>query len=132
MTSTFRRFMFPFALVLLAGAVALVMGTGAAAGACPPVQNSTRMTIVYGSVTVDGLAAPVGSVVAACSPRGDVVGCTVVEEARNEGSLTHSQQLVVLHQANNGGRSYADKSHTAEYLQLLQVSGHRRQEDDNK
>ena len=47
-------------------------------GVCPSVQNTPFLTVVYGSVTVDGLPAPVGAVVEARSPRGDTVGCIVL------------------------------------------------------
>ena len=49
------------------------------AGVCPPVQNTPQLTIVYGSVTLDGAGATVGNVVEAINPRDDVVGCFVIE-----------------------------------------------------
>jgi hypothetical protein len=58
-----------------------------AAGVCPPVQNTPLFTIVYGTVTLNGAAAPVGTVVEARSPRGDVVGCFVVSQAGNYGAM---------------------------------------------
>jgi len=57
------------------------------AGTCPPVQNTLKYTIVYGSVTVDAVAAPAGSVVEARSPRNDVVGCFVVTSAGEYGAM---------------------------------------------
>lgn len=56
-------------------------------GVCPEVQNTLYFTIVYGTVTRNGAAAPVGTVVEARSPRGDVVGCTVVTQAGSYGAL---------------------------------------------
>jgi hypothetical protein len=58
-----------------------------AAGTCPPVQNTLKYTFVYGSVTIGGLAAPIGSVVEASSPRSDVVGCFVVTSAGEYGAM---------------------------------------------
>jgi len=48
-------------------------------GTCPAVQNTPSLTIVYGSVTLDGTPAPVGTVVEARSPRGDIVGCQALQ-----------------------------------------------------
>jgi len=56
-------------------------------GTCPPVQNTPFFTIVYGTVSINGTAAPFGTVVEARSPRGDTVGCFVVSEAGNYGSM---------------------------------------------
>ena len=57
------------------------------AGVCPPVSNTTQYTIVYGDVTIDDVAAPVGSVVEARSPRGDTAGCWVVTTAGSYGMM---------------------------------------------
>jgi len=59
----------------------------APAGVCPPVQNSTRRSIVYGGVTLNGLPAPVGAVVEAFSPREERVGCFVVASAGSYGAM---------------------------------------------
>ena len=56
-------------------------------GLCPPVQNTPYFTIAYGAVTLDGASAPVGTVVEAHSPRGDVVGCFEVTTAGNYGMM---------------------------------------------
>jgi hypothetical protein len=45
------------------------------------VQNTPFLTVVYGSVVVDGLPASAGAVVEARSPRGDMVGCMVLANA---------------------------------------------------
>jgi hypothetical protein len=87
-----QRFLwFPLLMVLINGISAGLMGgRGArpvAAGVCPPVQNTPLFTIVYGTVTLNGAAAPVGTVVEARSPRGDVVGCFVVSTVGNYGSM---------------------------------------------
>jgi|GEM_PF-5727469 len=79
------------ALVVVIGISAGLTGSRgtrpAGAGVCPPVQNTPLFTIVYGTVTLNGAAAPVGTVVEARSPRGDVVGCFVVSTAGNYGSM---------------------------------------------
>jgi len=59
----------------------------ALAGYCPPIQGSSLPTIVYGGLTVNAAAGPVGSVVEARSPRGDLVGCFVVENAGDYGAM---------------------------------------------
>jgi len=51
------------------------------AGVCPPVQNTQKFTFLYGEVAINATPAPPGSVVEARSPRGDTVGCRVVENA---------------------------------------------------
>jgi hypothetical protein len=89
-----RRFLWLpllLALVVVMGISAGLMGSGGSrsviAGVCPPVSNTPLFTIVYGTVTLNGAAAPVGTVVEARSPRGDVVGCFVVSTAGNYGSM---------------------------------------------
>jgi hypothetical protein len=72
-------------LLLLAGFVRTSPVT--TAGTCPPVQITLKYTIVYGSVTVGGVAALAGSVVEARSPRNDVVGCFVVTSAGEYGAM---------------------------------------------
>jgi hypothetical protein len=47
----------------------------ASAASCPPVATTPDYTIAYGAVLLDGVAAPVGTVVEALNPRDDVVGC---------------------------------------------------------
>ncbi len=56
-------------------------------GTCPTVQNTLDFTIVYGPVTLDGVDAPVGTVVEARGPRGDTVGCFVVDQAGSYGTV---------------------------------------------
>lgn len=56
-------------------------------GSCPPVQNTPRFTIVYGAVTINGSAAPSGTTVEAVSPRGDTVGCFLVESDGSYGAM---------------------------------------------
>lgn len=68
-----------FALILFV-ILAVALPT-AQADSCPPVRVSQKYTIVYGNVTIGGAPAPVGTVVEARSPRGDTVGCRVVDEA---------------------------------------------------
>jgi len=50
------------------------------AGVCPPVQNTQKFTILYGSVTINAAAAPAGATVQARSPRGDTVGCQLTQD----------------------------------------------------
>ncbi len=55
----------------------------AQAQSCPPVQNTPRFTIVWGTVQWNGQNAPVGAVVEARTPAargGDTVGCTTVTD----------------------------------------------------
>ena len=85
---------FPWLPLILALAIGVSIGlidTGGRrsvmAGVCPPVPNTPFFTIVYGTVTLDGAPAPVGTVVEARSPRDDVVGCFVVTEAGNYGAM---------------------------------------------
>jgi len=54
---------------------------------CPPIQNTPFFTIVYGSVTLNGSSAPIGSLVKAYSPRNDLVGCFAVTTAGNYGTM---------------------------------------------
>lgn len=51
------------------------------AQSCPEVRVSQKYTIAYGTVAIEGMNAPVGTVVEARSPRGDVVGCRVIDIA---------------------------------------------------
>ncbi len=57
------------------------LGLASPAGVCPTVQATQRYTFLYGEVTLNAAPAPLGSVVEARSPRGDTVGCQVVENA---------------------------------------------------
>jgi len=79
-----------FAIILTILATVVWM-TGAfsarAQGSCPPVQNTLQFTIAYGSVTVDGSPASVGTVVEARNPRGDTVGCFEVSSAGSYGAM---------------------------------------------
>ena len=87
----FLRLPLILGLVVVVGVSAGLMDIAgrrpAAAGVCPSVPNTPFFTIVYGTVTLDGAAAPVGAVVEARSPRDDVVGCFVVSEAGNYGAM---------------------------------------------
>lgn len=51
------------------------------AQSCPAVRVSQKYTVAYGTVSIGGLSAPVGTVVEARSPRGDVVGCRIIDAA---------------------------------------------------
>jgi len=87
-----QRFLWlPLLAALVIGISAGLMGSrgtrSVIAGVCPPVQNTPLFTIVYGTATLNGAAAPVGSVVEARSLRGDVVGCFAVSTAGNYGSM---------------------------------------------
>jgi len=54
---------------------------------CPPIQNTPFFTIAYGTVSLNGVSAPVGSLVKAFSPRGDMVGCFAVTSSGNYGTM---------------------------------------------
>ena len=54
---------------------------------CPPIQNTPFFTIVYGSVTLNGSQAPIGTLVKAYSPRNDLVGCFAVTTAGSYGTM---------------------------------------------
>ncbi|RLC76237.1 MAG: hypothetical protein DRI61_13640, partial [Chloroflexi bacterium] len=54
---------------------------------CPTVPNTPYFTIAYGAVLVDGTDAPVGTIVEAVSPRGDVGGCFEVSTAGHYGAM---------------------------------------------
>ncbi len=58
-----------------------------AADGCPDVPITPYFTIAYGAVEVDGADAPVGTIVEAVSPRGDVVGCFEVTTAGHYGAM---------------------------------------------
>lgn len=55
--------------------------------ACPPIQNTPFFTIVYGSVSLNGSDAPIGTLVKAYSPRSDLVGCFAVTTAGSYGAM---------------------------------------------
>lgn len=59
----------------------------AATETCPPVPNTPYFTIVYGEVTLNEEPAPVGAIVEARSPRGDVVGCFAITDLGNYGMM---------------------------------------------
>lgn len=49
--------------------------------ACPAVQLTQQFSFLYGSVTLDALPAPAGSIVEAKNASGDTVGCQTVTVA---------------------------------------------------
>lgn len=56
--------------------------------ACDGLSPTPRLTIVYGSVNLNGEIAPIGTKIDFVTPRGAVAGCSVVTEAGNL-VLTH-------------------------------------------
>jgi len=58
-----------------------------ATGPCARVRVTPSSLLAYGAVTINGAPAPVGSVVEAVTPRGDVAGCVVVVEAGHYGLI---------------------------------------------
>jgi len=74
---------------LLVGAILVLQANApsTSASVCPPVQSTWYYTILYGSITLDGVSAPAGTVVEAHSPRGDTVGCFVVTQAGSYGAM---------------------------------------------
>ena len=79
------------ALALVLAISAAPGPTGAAASApadaCPDVPNTPNFTLANGEVQLGGAAAPAGTIVAALSPRGDVVGCFEVGAAGHYGAM---------------------------------------------
>lgn len=67
--------------------VLLSPGASRAQGGCPPVANTPFFTFAYGAVTIDGGEAAVGTVIEARTPRGDVAGCTVVQDPGDFGAM---------------------------------------------
>ena len=75
---------------LSAGLLLAFNGPGAVARphtACPDVPNTTRYTIAYGLVTLNGSPAEVGSRVLAYNPRNDLAGCFEITSAGNYGMM---------------------------------------------
>ena len=54
---------------------------------CPTVQNTPFFSVYYGTVTLNGLPAPTGSIIKAYSPRNDLVGCFITTTAGNYGMM---------------------------------------------
>ncbi len=48
-------------------------------GVCPEYSRTQKFLFAYGSVTMNGEPAPIGTIVEARSPRDNTVGCTVAE-----------------------------------------------------
>ena len=61
--------------------IALEEETLPAGDPCSGVAATPARTIAYGSVTINGEPAPVGTVIQALNPRDEVVGCAVVQQA---------------------------------------------------
>ena len=62
-------------------------GKSSTSNVCPPVQNTPFFTIAYGTVTLDGQDAPIGTTVEVRSPRGDITGCFEVTTGGNYGMM---------------------------------------------
>lgn len=58
-----------------------------ALGTCPPVQVTPALTMAYGTLTAGGSPAAVGAVVEARNPRGNTVGCFVVQTEGHYGAM---------------------------------------------
>lgn len=80
-------------LVVLVGGLLLIAANPAATipesplGTCPTVSNTPFFTIAYGTVTINGSPAPIGTAVEARNPRGDTVGCFEVTSTGNFGTM---------------------------------------------
>ena len=80
-------------LFLLIGGLLLMAALPAATfpdkmlATCPAVSNTPFFTIVYGTVTINGSPASVGTVVEARNPGGDTVGCFEVSSTGNFGTM---------------------------------------------
>jgi hypothetical protein len=55
---------------------------------CPTVQSTPAFTFAYGAVTVNGQSAAVGTIILAYSPRGAIVGCSVVTSMGAYGAMS--------------------------------------------
>jgi len=75
------------ASLLLGPMLAWLAAGGKDGDGCPPIPNTPYFTIAYGTVQLDGTDAPVGTVVEAVSPRGDVVGCFEVSVVGHYGAM---------------------------------------------
>ncbi len=62
-------------------------GPAQGAASCPAVASTPTFSLAYGRALLDDVDAPVGTVVEAISPRGDVVGCIEVTTAGHFGLL---------------------------------------------
>lgn len=62
--------------------------TVAAPHSCPTVENTPYFTLAYGSVLINGEEAPIGTIVEARSPRGDLVGCFTTNQAGLYGAMS--------------------------------------------
>jgi hypothetical protein len=58
-----------------------------AANGCPSVPPTPSFSIAYGTALLEGADAPVGTVVQAVNPRGDVAGCFEVTYAGHYGAM---------------------------------------------
>ncbi|RLC76238.1 MAG: hypothetical protein DRI61_13645 [Chloroflexi bacterium] len=67
--------------------IALEEETLPPAPVCDQVIQTPARTIAYGSVTIGGEPAPVGTVIQALNPRDEVVGCFVVQQAGQYGYM---------------------------------------------
>ena len=85
-----RRYILSGILVITLLALGLQFRMGPVsvrAQTCPAVTNTSKFSIIYGAVTIDGLSAPVGAVVKAYSPRSELVGCFEVTTAGSYGLM---------------------------------------------
>lgn len=63
---------------------------------CPAIANTPNFTFAYGDVLLNSATAPVGSIIQAKSPRGELVGCTMVTEAGKYGAIViYGEDLTV-------------------------------------
>ncbi len=92
-----RRALLPLALVVVVLWIVAPLDAGigrsqtqqgvSPMGTCPDVQNTPLLTLIYGSVVVNGQNAAVGTIIEALSPRGDTVGCFEVTTAGSYGLM---------------------------------------------
>ncbi len=76
------------AVVMIPMALGEYSGSGKVrAAGCPTVANTPSFSFAYGLVQLDGTSAPIGTVVEASSPRGDVVGCFEVTDNGAYGAM---------------------------------------------
>lgn len=76
-------------VILITGVISFLLTQSPtyAQSSCPVINNTPFISYAYGSVTVNGLPAPPGTIVEVRNPRGDPVGCWVVSTAGNYGAM---------------------------------------------
>lgn len=76
-------------VLFIVACVGMLAGSGPVrfSSICPAVQNTLNFTIVYGAVILNGSPAPIGTIITAKSPRGDIVGCFQTSAVGDYGAM---------------------------------------------